>query len=173
MICFHSCEIKAHHLRRQNRNVTEKSYTVSLEDHIHQQSSKSGYGRKPSPPLKLLASFTPNPHNQIMEGGIKRKAYKKSKAYFLPVFLHLFIIQELQETTQKLSNEYTQIVAVSIEIAPGSSYSIATASNLSGMWQGLLTNSNPRGSPSPGVSENPAILCCRTPPTLESSLARN
>lgn len=41
------------------------------------------------------------------------------------------------------------------------------------MWQGLLSNSNPRGSPSPGVSENPAILCCRTLPTLESSSARN
>lgn len=103
--CFHSCEIRAHHLRRQNRNVTKKSYTLSLGDHIHQQSSKSGHGKKPSRCLKLLANFMPNSHYQIMEGGIKQKAYKKkSKLRFFPLFLHLFIIQELQGTTQKLIN---------------------------------------------------------------------
>lgn len=74
---------------------------MSLKDHIHQQSGKSGHGKRPSLPLKLLASSTSNSHNQIMKGGIKQKAYEKSKAHFLPLFLHPFIIQELEGTKGK------------------------------------------------------------------------
>lgn len=84
---------------------------MNLKDHIHLQSNKSGYVKKPSLPLKLLVSSTPNSPNQIIEGGIKQKAFKKSKVHFLPLFLHIFIIQELQLPKNPV-NKYTQIEAV-------------------------------------------------------------
>lgn len=79
---------------------------MSLNDHIHQQSSKSGYRKKPSLPLKLLASFTPNSHEQIMEGGVKQKA----KHIYFHYFYILSLSRNFKELQEKLSHKYTQIV---------------------------------------------------------------
>lgn len=59
---------------------------MNLKDHIHQQSNS----KKASSSPQVIASSTPNSHNQIIEGGIKQKAYKKKQSTFSSIISTYF-----------------------------------------------------------------------------------